>query len=618
MEFTKDQTLETLLVKADNNVNALKSVIARLSDIAADSNAPVIEYYKNRVNTICEKWEKEFPVVTGIKFANHALANFYLTNFIEANQSGLKALTLLEENGDDEIIGVTHMLVGATSRSMGKIDVAVDHLMKGAELLSVEGELGIYKAYCYYQLGEIHVYFQDPEPAEKYYKKSVEIVTELKNERAAFRAYNGMANYYISAGIYDKAFEFLDKSLKIKTLSVSQKSRSLCDLARYYYNIGDLESSLQTAKESYELRVNADLIDAATTSLIQLAKTQMALKNYDDALISAEKGLEYSLKHKAKSKSLQLYRLLGELYEHAGNFKDAVACYKAYDKLQLEQNTKQLQNVYKMKNDQINQQKQVIEKIHDEIKDSIRYAKRIQNAILPPSNHLGGKSDAFILYKPKDIVAGDFYWSQNFENTLLFAACDCTGHGVPGAMMSVVCYNALNRAVREFGLRVPGKILDKTRDIVLQEFEMSDSDVKDGMDIALISLEKVKGVNEGRCLQYAGANNPLWIIRNGANEVEELAADKQPIGQTYNPFPFSTHEVTLMPGDSIYIFSDGYPDQFGGERGKKLKKSNFKKLLLSIQATSMERQKDLLDQAFEEWRGELEQLDDVCVIGVRA
>lgn len=612
MEFVKDQTLEALLVEADKNVNALKPVLGRLSDIAADSNAPVIEHYMDRVNTICEKWEKEFPVVTGIKFANNALANFYLTNFLEANKSGLKALALLEKGGDNEILGVTHMLIGATSRSMGKIDVAVDHLMQGADLISVEGELGIYKAYCYYQLGEIHVYFQDPDQAEKYYQKSVDIVTMLQNERAAFRAYNGMANYYISAGIHDKAFEFLDKSLKLKTLSVSQKGRSLCDLARYYYNIGDLESSLKTAQESYDLRMDVGLIDAATTSLIQLAKTQKALGAHEDALKSAKIGLENSLKHGSKSKSLELYKLLGELYEQDGHYKEAVAAYKAYDQLQLEQNTKQLQNVYKMKNDQINRQKVVIEKIHEEIKDSIRYAQRIQNAILPSVSSLGTSSDAFVLYKPKDIVAGDFYWIQQLDDTLLFASCDCTGHGVPGAMMSVVCYNALNRAVREFELQEPGKILDKTREIVLKEFEMSDSDVKDGMDIALCSLSQ-----STLKLSFAGANNPLWIIRSGSDDIEEVSADKQPIGQTYRPFPFTTHNLNLKQGDTLYIFSDGYADQFGGDRGKKFKKSNFKQLLLSIQHEPMTRQKEILDQTFERWRGELEQLDDVCVIGVK-
>ena len=190
----------------------------------------------------------------------------------------------------------------------------------------------------------------------------------------------------------------------------------------------------------------------------------------------------------------------------------------------------------------------------------------------------------------------------------MFAAADCTGHGVPGAMVSVVCNNGLNRSVREYALTSPGEILNKTREIVIREFEKSDEEVKDGMDIALCSLE-------GNHLKYAGAHNPLWIIRKG--EVIETKANKQPIGQFDNPEPYITHSFDLEKGDTIYIFSDGYVDQFGGEKGKKFKIIAFRTLLLSIQDKSMEEQKVIIDETFETWRGNLEQVDDICVIGVR-
>jgi serine phosphatase RsbU (regulator of sigma subunit) len=216
--------------------------------------------------------------------------------------------------------------------------------------------------------------------------------------------------------------------------------------------------------------------------------------------------------------------------------------------------------------------------------------------------------ESFILYKPKDVVAGDFYWMEHKDGKVLFAAADCTGHGVPGAMVSVVCNNGLNRSVREHGLTIPGEVLDKTREIVVQEFEKSEEDVKDGMDIALCSIEGMK-------LQYAGAYNPLWIIRNG--EVLETKANKQPIGKFEKPEPYTTHSFKLEKGDSIYIFSDGYVDQFGGEKEKKFKAKAFRELLLSIQDKAMEVQKKSIDEAFKTWKGDLEQIDDVCVIGVR-
>lgn len=272
--------------------------------------------------------------------------------------------------------------------------------------------------------------------------------------------------------------------------------------------------------------------------------------------------------------------------------------------------------------ERIDSLKKQLEHRNKEILDSINYAKRIQAAILPSERYMQTQMpEHFVLYKPKDIVAGDFYWLEshvlNAEDEdspkgVLFGAADCTGHGVPGALVSVICNNALNRSVREFGLRKPGEILDKTREIVITEFEKSDEEVKDGMDVALCALNWQSGE-----LQYAGANNPLWIIRSGAHEVEETKADKQPIGKYGIEKPFTNHYVNLSKGDTLYIFSDGYADQFGGEKGKKLKAKNFKTLLLSMQNESMEKQRELIDEAFEKWKGSFEQLDDVCVIGVR-
>jgi len=230
------------------------------------------------------------------------------------------------------------------------------------------------------------------------------------------------------------------------------------------------------------------------------------------------------------------------------------------------------------------------------------------------------------LYLPKDIVAGDFYWIEsvssfvkaNKNSAIYFAAADCTGHGVPGAMVSVVCSNALSKALLEENTSETGKILDKTRDLVIQQFAKSEEDVKDGMDIALccLKLSENSELSESYAtLQYSGANNPLWIIRN--NELIEIKPDKQPIGKTDNPLPFSTHDIELQKGDSIYIFSDGYHDQFGGEAGKKFKTANLKKLLLSIQNKNMNNQKEALMNHFNEWKGDLEQLDDVCFIGIK-
>jgi ligand-binding sensor domain-containing protein/serine phosphatase RsbU (regulator of sigma subunit) len=262
----------------------------------------------------------------------------------------------------------------------------------------------------------------------------------------------------------------------------------------------------------------------------------------------------------------------------------------------------------------VEKNKQLDEKNKD-IMASIRYAKRIQNAILPP-DELVTKflPKTFILFKPKDIVSGDFYWLHDKGDKILFAAVDCTGHGVPGAFMSIIGHNHLEQIVGNEGITQPATILDALNKSVSETLRQSSTDeqVKDGMDIALCMFDRK--TNE---FHYAGAFNPMYWIRNG--ELHEIKANKFPIGnlRSGEQPKFTNHTLKLEKGDALYIFSDGYADQFGGPNGKKLKYSAFKKMLLGIQQMNMEDQGAYLDKAIEEWKGSAEQVDDILVIGTR-
>ena len=271
-----------------------------------------------------------------------------------------------------------------------------------------------------------------------------------------------------------------------------------------------------------------------------------------------------------------------------------------------------LEDKVRVRTAEVLKQKAIIEEKNKDITDSIRYAKRIQKVILPATSSFRKNfNDYFILFKPRDIVSGDFYWIDEYHGRTIFAVADCTGHGVPGAMVSVICHNSLKQSVKEYGLIDPGKILDKTKEIIVQEFEKSDGEVRDGMDISLCVLDK-----ENMSLEWAGANNPLWIIRN--NQLIEKKPNKQPIGKHIHSEPFNTHTIKLFEGDYIYLFSDGYHDQFGGEgTGKKFKTSRLKALLLETIDNKLGQQKKILNKTFMDWKGNLEQVDDVCVIGVR-
>ena len=266
-------------------------------------------------------------------------------------------------------------------------------------------------------------------------------------------------------------------------------------------------------------------------------------------------------------------------------------------------------------------QKEELEEKNKDITDSINYAKRIQEALLP-SKELRKElfPESFILFKPRDIVSGDFYWFAEKNGKKLIAAVDCTGHGVPGALMSMIGNSFLSEIVNERALTRPGLILDKLRNLVIRALKQNDAEsgANDGMDISIMCLSEVKA-DDGSMktkVDWSGANNPLWIIRNG--NCIEYKPDKRPISFSRGQeLPFTNHSIELQKGDALYIFTDGFADQFGGEKGKKFKYKQLQSVLLSIQHEPMQKQEEILDSTFKTWKGSLEQVDDVLVIGVR-
>lgn len=272
------------------------------------------------------------------------------------------------------------------------------------------------------------------------------------------------------------------------------------------------------------------------------------------------------------------------------------------------------EEVVRQKEEVERQGRKVIE-LYKNVTDSIRYAKRLQESILPPDQRVRQMlPESFVLYRPKDIVSGDFYWVDEVNGKVIVAAVDCTGHGVPGAFMSLVGYNGLNQAIKEHGLVRPAEILGDLNRIAYDTLH-KDRDtflVRDGMDMALCVLDRTNQV-----LEYAGANCPLYIVREG--ELIQFAPDKMPVGGfELDGRSFTEHRVQLEPGDMVYIFSDGYPDQFGGERGKKFLYRRFRELLVTISREPMERQKVLLQDALNAWKGSHDQVDDILVLGIRA
>jgi tetratricopeptide (TPR) repeat protein len=617
----------------------------------------------------------------GMSSSLNNLGNIYISqsNYPKALANFHRSLKIFEEIGNKK--GKANVLsnIGNIYESQSKLTKALEYYLRSLKIYEeIEDKMGI--ANVLGNIGLIYDSQGNNQKSMEYNQRCLKIFEEVGNKKGIANTLNNIGNIYYSQSKFTKAMENFQRCLKIyeeigdingianalgnigniyksqskfpdaldyfqRCLKIYEELGDKNGIATSLFHIGNIYKSQNNYQEALNQCQNALEISEETGSLVGqknacscLYDTYKAMDKGNEALVYLEKisVLDDSLDAEETSKELQQMefaktmlqdsiskadeaRVILESHQEEVSQKNRIRNYIAiagilvlllaggiYGRLRY---TRKAKNIIEQQKDIVETEKAKVEESHKDITDSIRYAKRIQSAILPPQKlvkeHL---PNSFILYKPKDVVAGDFYWMEHKNDQVFFAAADCTGHGVPGAMVSVICVNGLNRSVREFGLSEPGEILDNTRKLVIKEFEKSEEEVQDGMDIALCALE-------GNKLKYAGANNPLWIIRNG--KILETKGDKQPIGKYALEVPFVTHSLELQQGDTVYIFSDGYVDQFGGDYGKKFKAKALRELLLSVQSKTMEEQHSIIGEAFEDWRGDNEQIDDVCIFGVR-
>jgi tetratricopeptide (TPR) repeat protein len=565
--------------------------------------AKAIEYYTTSLK-IKEEIGDKSKIANSLN--NIGIIYYEQEDYVKAIEYYTKSLKIKEEIGDKSRISNTLNNIGMVYKEQGDYAIAMNYFTKSLEIDKGNGDKsGIAKTLI--NIALIYRAQGDYANALDCSNKSLNLAQEIQDKSGISGSLINIGVIYQDQGDYANALDYGKRSL-----AIAQEIGDVNTIINATKSLWEVYKKLNRFKESikmYELHIVTR--DSLKSEENQKAVIQQEFKYKYEKEQSLADAKHNELMH-IKSEQIKTQN---EKIEKERAIKYSLTIGMLIVITSIFVIFKNLRKTIKQKG-VIEQQKAQVELAHDELEeknqeiiDSIIYAKRIQSAILPPMKVVKQcLKESFIFYKPKDVVAGDFYWMEQKNGKILFAAADCTGHGVPGAMVSVVCNNGLNRSVREHSLTIPGEILDKTREIVVQEFEKSEEDVKDGMDIALCSIEGMK-------LQYAGAYNPLWIIRNG--EIIETKANKQPIGQFDHPEPYTTHSFNLEKGDAIYIFSDGYVDQFGGEKEKKFKAKAFKKLLLSLQDKSMEEQKIVIDETFETWKGNLEQIDDVCVIGVR-
>ncbi len=438
--------------------------------------------------------------------------------------------------------------------------------------------------------------------AEKYFTESLKIFTAFERRDMIASIQFSLAKIYLKKGEIDKAEKLATNSFDIsKQLGypeVIEKATSL--LKKIYHQQGNYSKEVEVTDLYYRMR---DSVLNEKTNRVTLNK-YFKYENDKKEAISKLKNEKIALEFnsRAKNQRIVLYFVLAVLF--------IISIFSLF-----------LFNRFKVTNSQkeiITRQKQIVEtKNHiieekqKEIVDSINYAKRIQNSLLANdkliSKHL---KEYFILFKPKDIVSGDFYWATEHNNKFYLAVCDCTGHGVPGAFMSLLNIGFLSEAIKEKNLDHPNEILDYVRKRL--EYTVSSDGQQDGMDGILL---KVELVDDQLFIEYAAANNEPILISN--NQIIELPKDKMPIGIGEKKTPFTLNKMNVKAGDTLYLYTDGYADQFGGDKGKKFKYKKLNELLLSVQQESLAQQSHILSKQFEDWKSNLEQVDDVLIFGIK-
>lgn len=568
------------------------------------------------------------------------------------------ASELIQSKRTQEEQAHCHKILGYCYWRFSEFSLSMEHSLKALDYFQSNNDLRG-EADTLNSLGAVYMFQKQHDKRLECNLKCLEIREKLGNADDISGSMNNIGETYLEAGDFVPAKKWFYDCIAYPGSTEDSLAWAHHNLGKLFFIEGNFSASEESFKKSLALSESISYEVLLTETYLQLAKLYSAENLNNQALEFTQKALDLSVKTGAKEEQKDAFLIRSEIKENQGLFEDALKDFKRYHNLFTEihnesniQRLKDLEFQYQLENvkkeaeierlktvdlkiayDKIEQQKSLLEQRNKEIVESIRYAQRIQQAVLKEEHHVSEHlPEHFILYRPKDIVSGDFYWAQEKEGVLYVAAADCTGHGVPGGFLTMLGIAFLNEIISKNETQTPAQILNELRDKFINELRLQDS-TNDGMDITLVSLRYDENT-ETKELMWAGAYNPLWIVKNKRkNQVQEISSsqalvveeldfyevkpDKQPIGKSDALTDFTDHQLVLDKGDMLYLFSDGYQDQFGGVAGKKLKKSGFKELILSLAQEPFDNQLQTMNDFFDTWKGEHEQVDDVCVIGIK-
>ncbi len=522
----------------------------------------------------------------------------------------IKAKTIYNEIKDDE--GLSGVLLNLSNAyiDLKKYDEAIQSLQERSNL-NINDKSGEFYSENHY--GHIYYDLNKTEEAIFHYKKATQVAHEYKMLDSEITGLTHIAECYQKQhnNLIAKSYYFQALDLAKQSHLIVEEADALNGMINVYEQENDFKNAYTSLKRFKTIQDS--LFNIEKVKSINDIEHKLQLTEKEKIIAEQNLSLEKEKVELASSKTKGL--MLAGILIIVGIAFLSLFYYN--------RRTKRLYSLIKKQKTEVEHQKEIIELKNKEVMDSITYARYIQGSMLPSEKTMNTLfKENFVLYKPKDIVAGDFYWTETIDNRSFLCVGDCTGHGVPGAMVSIVACNALNRAVKEFKLTDPALIFDKVNELMQETFSKSDYEVKDGMDAVLCVLDY-----ESMKLYVAAAYNPVWIVSPPTIKTDlweeswnlsQITPDKQPIGKFEEDIvPFQLKTIGVEKGEMIYLFTDGYTDQFGGPKGKKFKHKQFQELLTKTAQLPAKEQKNILNQTIENWRGDLDQVDDILVVGIR-
>jgi len=532
------------------------------------------------------------------------IANVYFIqkNLEKALQYHLQSLDLSRKMGSKSRIASSLNNIGLIYRDKGDYVKALE-CYNEALLIAKQINHKVGQSLLLNNIGKIQRILKNYADAEKSFLQSVVLKKELNDVGGLAHCYNNMGDLYLDMKQYDKSITY-----NLMAVEEAKKKNNLGILQNAYLSLSEVfgaKNNFEQAYNYHKLYINYkdSIFNAEKSQQLNELSTKYETQLKDKEIV--KKDAEIKVKEtEAKQKETQRNAFI------VGFLLVAVLTVLIFKNLRDKQRAnKKLEEAYTT----IEIKNSIVEQKNKDITDSINYAKRIQRALLASDFLLQKKlPEYFVFYKPKDIVSGDFYWATALGDTFYFATCDCTGHGVPGAFMSLLNISKLNEAINEKQIMEPHRVFNYVRDEIVKALNPDGSinSTDDGMDAVLCAYDFKK-----MTLNFVCANNPLWLIREG--KLVEYKADKIPVGKSETTNSFSLQTIELQKGDCIYTFTDGYADQFGGEKGKKFKYKQLQELLLSICNLPLNEQQTILSSTLDKWRGKIEQIDDILVVGVK-